>query len=365
MHANDPGIAKIRSAVLFCGLLSGIVSGHALASEDTKAGELRRFVGHTEMVQCVALSRDGRQALSAGRHVKDGKRAGSIIRLWDVASAKEIRLLECPESFVQTISFSPDGKQVLASCEDTVRIWDTATGRELQQWQPNGCTLWGVAYAPDGKSVLVAGHTQGDPPGYLQLWDAGTAKSIRAFTGHTSMVTRAVFSADGKRVVSGSFDKSARIWDFASGREIHHLAGHERGVVGVAIAPDGTQVATCCAGEFKNQRPVSIDNEVRLWSSATGKELRRLKGHRGTVAGVVFSPDGKRIISGGGSAEEQAGKLVPFDCTIRVWVVSTGEETHRFTGHEGPVSGFAVSPDGKYVLSGSADKTVRLWRLPE
>lgn len=365
MMSSGFGSAGIRISALLWLLLLGTVRGEVPKSERNQAGELRRFTGHMEMVQCVAFSRDGQYALSAGPNVKDGKRAGCIIRLWEVASGKEVRCLESHESFVESIAFSPDGKQVVSSCEETVRLWDVATGRVLQQWKPNRAPVWGVAFSPDGKSILTGGHSMSAPQGYLQLWDTATAKAVRNFAGHTSIVTQVVFSHDGKWVLSGSFDKTARIWDTATGREIHRLEGHERGVVGVAFGPDGKYVATSCTGEFKNQQPVPVENDVRLWDTATGKEVRRLKGHRGTVKGVIFSPDGKRIVSSGGSAGEQARKLVPFDCTIRLWDVATGKEVHCFTGHEGPVSSIAVSHDGKHALSGSVDTTVRLWKLPE
>ena len=92
--------------------------------------------------------------------------------------------------------------------------------------------------------------------------------------------------------------------------------------------------------------------ERRVFELSTGKE-RKLEGHTKQLHGAVFTPDGKRILSGS------------YDRTVRLWDVESGREVCRFFGHTNWVWGVAVSSDGKLGLSGSRDKTVRLWKLPK
>jgi WD40 repeat protein len=157
---------------------------------------------------------------------------------------------------------------------------------------------------------------------------------------------------DGKYVVSGSSDKTVRVWDLATGKEVRRFTGHEAPVYSVAVTPDGKYVVSGSArfAEAKFGEVFRVGT-VHLWELATGKEVRRFTGHERWVRSVAVTSDGKYVVSGSD------------DKTVRVWNLATGREVRRFTGHEGPVNSLAVTPDGKHVVSGSLDNTVRLWEL--
>jgi RNA polymerase sigma factor (sigma-70 family) len=126
---------------------------------------------------------------------------------------------------------------------------------------------------------------------------------------------------------------------------VSRFEGHTDGVMVVAFSPDGKRILSggACYG--------TGDPTVRLWDVETGKELLKLEGHTVGVYGVAFLPGGKKAISGGG------------DGTIRIWDLATGKELKRLEGHEGTVYGLDVSSDGKLLLTGGEDKTMRLWNL--
>ena len=88
---------------------------------------------------------------------------------------------------------------------------------------------------------------------------------------------------------------------------------------------------------------------MKVWDAATGQQALSLKGHIGTVDSVAYSPDGKRIVSGG------------VDKTVKVWDAATGQEALSLKGHTGAVTSVAYSPDGKRIVSGCNDKTVKVW----
>jgi WD40 repeat protein len=152
---------------------------------------------------------------------------------------------------------------------------------------------------------------------------------------HQGFVESVAFSPDGKKIVSGSQDNTARVWESATGKEIAKII-HDGSVRTVAYSPDGRYVVSG-----------SEDNTVRVWEAATGNEIARMT-HEDYVDSVAFSPDNKYVVSGS------------LDKTARVWDFSTGKEIARVT-HDGYVSSIDISPDGRYVVSGSEDGTARVW----
>ena len=102
--------------------------------------------------------------------------------------------------------------------------------------------------------------------------------------GHTAGVSSVAWSPDGKRLATGSYDKTAKVWDAATGQELLTLKGHTGYVFSVAWSPDGKRLATG-----------SWDGTAKVWDAASGQELLTLKGHTDVVSSVAWSPDGKRL----------------------------------------------------------------------
>ncbi|EJF65001.1 hypothetical protein DICSQDRAFT_14200, partial [Dichomitus squalens LYAD-421 SS1] len=164
-----------------------------------------------------------------------------------------------------------------------------------------------------------------------------------ALSGHEGAVCTVAYSPDGRRIVSGSLDKTLQLWDAETGEALYELSC-DSWVYRVAFSPDGRHIAIALS-----------DSTLRIWDSTTGEDVcEPLRGHEGAVRCVAYSPDAHRIVSGG------------EDGIICVWSTETlGIVDRRILGHASLVYCIAFSPTRQYIVSGSVDRTVRVWDVIE
>lgn len=194
-------------------------------------------------------------------------------------------------------------------------------------------TVTSVTFSPDGKRILTGSLDKS-----AILWNAETGEQIRLLHGHADSITSVAFSPDGKRILTGSFDKTAILWNAETGTPIQTLRGHSGVVYSVTFSRDGKRIATG-----------SADKTVILWNAETGKQNQTLRGHSFWVSSVAFSLDGRRLVTGSG------------DKMAILWNAATGEQIRTLSGHSDLVSAVSFSPDGKQILSASWDDTAILW----
>ncbi|MFZ6029765.1 MAG: CHAT domain-containing protein [Chloroflexota bacterium] len=199
-----------------------------------------------------------------------------------------------------------------------------------------------VAFSPDGK-WLISGSSDGS----ARVWDTGTWQEISRVT-HEDAVNIVIFHPNGKWVASGSDDSTIEIWEAETGHEVAHMS-HGNSVKVAAFSPDGKWLISG-----------SSDGTARVWDVVTGKELSRMV-HNDGVTSVAFSPDGKWVASGG--CDELDPGLLCMRGTARVWEATTGQEIARVDHGDNYVSAIAFSPDGKWVASGGSpwDSKVQVW----
>lgn len=308
--------------------------------------ELKKMTGHTGWIRSIAVSKDGKRALTGSQD--------KTMRLWDLDSGKQLKQYTDQKSWTWQVAFSPDEKQGLTSTgvDGKLLLYDLDRATVVRSY--TGFPLWtyAAAFSPDGKYVL--GSEAGVPKDPkkddeemkhdLRLFDADSGKLVRRFTGHTGYIWRACFSPDGRKIASaGSNDRTFRIWDVETARcLVIGKDAHEDNVVGVAFSPDNRYVLTCGRG----------DRTCKLWDAESGKLARTFTGYSDDVEAIAFSKDGKRFLAG----ETKVVHVVDVD---------SGKIVHRFEEHTDQVLAVAFLADGTRALSAGKDNTLRLWSVPK
>ena len=215
----------------------------------------------------------------------------------------------------------------------------------------------GVAWSPDGKCIASGGgnflHPDSSHDTMVQVWDAADGGHVYTYRGHSVTVFSVAWSPDGKRIASGSNDATVQVWDAVDGRHVYTYRGHADFVNAVSWSPDGKRIAS--AGG---------DKTVQVWDAGDGSYVYIYRGHSDAVLGLAWSPDGKHIVSGGGYFDS-----VNFvdsgggDTTAQVWDAADGSHVYIYHGHSDLIWTVVWSPDGTRIASGSADKTVQVWRV--
>lgn len=308
------------------------------------AWEVRRF-SHGGAVECVALSPDGRLAASGG---DDG-----ALRIWDVSTGQALGALMAHQFGVSSVALA--SRFALSGGNDrAVRVWDLRTGSQLRHLE-HADAVTCVAWSPTGESF------SGSQDRTLLCWNHERGQVLRRYEGHTAGVTGLAVSRDGRVLVSVGNDGTLRVWEAATGRlygriELGNMYTDPL-VRTVALSPDGQYALTC-----------SLAASADLWDLRRGVRIRGFEGPTVNVFGVAFSPDGRLAWACSGSDFMPAGERGPrgHDNVIWAWDAASGAVRICLEGHAGNVNSIAIAADGRHVLSGSRDGTVRLWqpRLP-
>jgi WD40 repeat protein/serine/threonine protein kinase len=431
-----------------------ILSGGAdrtLKLWDAPTGKcLRTLEGHTEWVTAVCLSHDARLALSGS--------ADQTVRVWDVVKGRCLRTLGEHGKWVTGVALSGDGRFALSGGgEGVLKLWELATGKYVRGFDGHKAAVLGVHLSPDGKLAL-----SGSRDTTLKLWDVASGECLRTFAGHVDKVLSVGLSGDGRYALSGSGDRTVKLWEVETGRCLRTYPGHADGVFAVCFSNDGRHALSgsadrivklwrltldhCLATLEGHAGPVnsvrlspdgryaisgSGDRTVRRWplpsyplapylvsrvqasetalaaradyeqalkrawqalaagdTAAAARHIREaraqpgyerlpeainqwaglyvrlarkglvggweaatLAGHKEAVTAVAVSGDGRYLLSGGA------------DRTLKFWEVPTGQCLRTFEGHAGVVTSVCLGASGRHALSGSTDETVRLWDL--
>lgn len=328
--------------------------------------------GHENEVWCAAFSRDGQRLVSGGKDqrvmlwavaprvqrdrlpgraeprpvfspdgtqiiVAGADKAGLPSALWNTSDGTLIKALPGRPA----LGFSPDGKQVIHLSDD---------GTALELWSPNDAQVTRVVlegikqrgglirnqgFSPESKIFFAINET-----GFVRFWETATGKLTGSFQGPLPPIMAAVLGPGGRLfAISAEAERQGRLYDRLSGREIQ-LTGHRDSVSGMAFSPDGVTLATG-----------SRDGTIALWVTATGGRFASWPAHMEEATDVTFSPDGRTLAS------------VNLKHSIKLWNLATQRE---LVALDFPEAGGCVqfSPDGRHLAASTTGNYLRLFAAP-
>jgi len=298
--------------------------------------ERATLTGHKGVVVSVSFTTDGKRVAVSG---------GSLVKVWDVATFKEIVTLKALE-LLGRVAFSPDGKYLATSgFGDDARILETGKWKEVRKIRSDAKGTRGLAFSPDGKTLATVGYEN-----QVILWDATTGAVTSSFMPKIEHLSTVVFSPDGKTLACSGMPKIALV-DVATQKVRTYLEGHEGNVISLAFSPDGKTLASAEAGQW-----------IYFWDPASGKstgkiDLQERKLLKKTFIqwahAVSYSPDGKILAIAGQS---------PY---VLLWDVAAKREFAIFKTNRGWYESVAFSPDGRILITGSSSGAAKVWDVPK
>jgi WD40 repeat protein len=322
---------------------------------------------HSSRAGPLAYSADGKTLVSAGRN----------IRIWDVATGKQVRHISCPHLTVFSVAISPDGRLIAeigttptGGADDVVHLRDAASGKEVgqfpgdQSWdgihgkalKPIPRQLGVVAFLPDGKRLATAsnpftGRDKG-AAAVIRLWDIASKTEIQSFESAEGSVRSLQTSPKGDLLAWVRNYPVLRLRNVTQGKELGRFTLLKGSYVGGALSPDEKVVAL--AGQNPSTNPLGIYETnafLELRDFASGRVIYKTKPQSSGIYRLVFSPDSSTLAWTGG------------DHFVRICDSATGKPLFSPDGHTDEINYLRFGPGGKTLISGSRDGTARVWNV--
>ncbi|RLB55683.1 MAG: hypothetical protein DRI34_10205 [Deltaproteobacteria bacterium] len=259
--------------------------------------------------------------------------------LWEVPSGRQLWRATGHSGRIYSLALSHDGRRLAsASTDRTLRFWDTRSGRALGVIRDPVDAFYAVSWSPDDRYVAAGGVDA-----VVSLFDPRTGQRRISLVGHSDSLESIVFTADGKHMLSGADDGDIRVWLLQQPGPRRFLK-HDNTVYCLAASPGGTQMATGTAG-----------GEVEIWDTrpagAGSRADRRLVKLDVPLSTLAYSPQGDLLAVAG------------REKVLRVWNMASGKIVRELRGHQGTIRSIAFSPDGKLLAGGTSSKSVCIWNL--
>jgi WD40 repeat protein len=306
-------------------------------------GQCKRYrqelTGHSARVTAVAVSPDSRLFASADDQGQ--------IRLWD-DQGKNVATWHEHSARVAVLAFTKDGRLLASGGHDgTIKLWHV-TQRKLQGTLRVGAgRVTGLAFHPDQRTLASSSADAG--AGVVKIWDTRTLRIRRTLRGATDPLTPVALSPDGNTAVCSDRNHALCLWDTRTGKPRGLLRGHTAAVTALAFAPDNRLVSG------------AVDGSLRLWDVAGEVELDSFTIEIGAIAGLAVHPAGQSVaVAVERAGEPGSGEGRP---DLQVWDLLARRGGEPLRAHGGATA-VACTPDGRTLISGGADRTLKLWDHP-
>lgn len=330
---------------------------------DTNLPEPHKESPIPNLLGCAAFSPDGSRI--AGTAFSDD---GPVKVILDARTGNQIVKLPQLYGFPHSVAYSPDGKLLAwgligrsyPHCHrELLLLLDSDTGKVVRTFPSQTDGVYCVAFSPDGK--LLASTNKEN----VRLWDVATGKEVRTLQGHTDDVLNVAFSPDSKQLASTGNDNTARVWDVQSGNLLNTFTSEDTMILlYVAFHPDGHRLAAAgphgwrAASQRYNMQSGINDAIINVWNLKDPTKVATLRGHKESIVGLVFHPDGRHLFS-----LDYDGVLIVWDMTTRKRLY-TLEHLKPINSTDPSVSRLALSRDGRrLVVSYTHDQPATVWSI--
>jgi WD40 repeat protein/serine/threonine protein kinase len=345
------------------------------------------------------------------------------LRHWEWARLRHMCQLSVADmqtgSPLESVAFADNGDFITGGWKGLAEIWDGKTGRVVHTLKHGELNfVYAVAMSPDGRWAATGSDDM--EGGVLRIWNVETGELVRALDGHSDAVVSVAFSGDGKRLLSASFDRTAKLWEVESGRLVQNFFGHRSWVWDAAFCYRSDAAGNPLPEE--KMVTASQDGFAIVWQLDSAEMSPPFRGHHGPVYAAAFSPDGEFVATGGydkrvllwrpsdlrgfdfenvirnatlREGEQAASSAIPpaefqvlaghsaavrdvgfdalgqrivsggHDNTIKIWDAATGLELKTLRGHDSWVRSCVFSPDDRWVMSASYDQQAKRWSIDQ
>ncbi|WP_225896628.1 WD40 repeat domain-containing protein [Amazonocrinis nigriterrae] len=248
--------------------------------------------GLVDQVNSLAFSPDGQTLVSGG--------GDSTIKIWHVGALDLIDILHKHNGVVRCVAFTPDGRMIATGGDDRrILFWDLMRRQVAIALSLDDTAAHSLALSRDGQTLITGSYRKikvWQNPLQIKTKNLKDVEPLHTLMGHSHIVGSLAMSADGKLLVSGSWDHTIKIWYLETGRLIRTLKGHTDRVYAIALSPDEQIIASG-----------SADKTIKLWHLETGELLATFTGHNNIVTALAFTASGEMLVSGS------------LDKTIKIW----------------------------------------------
>jgi len=299
---------------------------------DAKNGNLLHTLeGHADRISAVSFSPDGKMVVTAAT-------PDSIVKIWDVESGKLLHNITTHCTWINSATFSANGSRILISFGMGYSVmYDVQSEKEV--FEIDGSSP--AAFSPDGKNITTSsngsvGMSSSIIDGIPKIWDAQNGNLLHRLKGHTYYIMSAAFSADGKTLLTQSYDNTVKVWDFRNGKLLHSLSGHKYYLKSSSFSPDGKSIITYDGMTAK------------IWNVQNGNLLFTLEENSKGFISATFSTDSKSIV------------MICKEGPPKLWDALTGKLISKLEG-PGAITKVSFSADGKKILTASDEGMAMIW----
>ena len=323
-----------------------LTASAAFAMDQAVVSPIQAIDGGIGQVLCLAFSQDGTFLAAGG---SDGK-----VLIYNMKTKEPARTIDAHKGAVNCLAFDPDGRWLASGGKDkTVNLWDLGDGHLRGSYKEHKDPVLSIAVNSDGSLIASGG---GDKK--IVVWNTDSQMVYGTLTGHDKAVHSLAFHPDGNSILSSGRDRNIISWSVAQRSELRRLtepAAQFGSTTRTVFGPDGVLFATALKevrsaieGNRRSQGGIKEIDQVQVRNNLTGESAARLEGHLETINDIAFSPDGRYIIS------------ASDDRSVRLWNIETASQLTELQVPDKALS-VAASPTGRFIASGLSSGKIMLW----